>query len=189
MTIAESYDDLQDHLIAAAEPASSPDGFRVHDESSAEWALRVVAKHRRRLAAHEDVAKATIEHTNEWLDGQRKRYLDSTEHLLGLLESYHRQVLDENPKARTLQLPSGTLKARKAPDVVDVTDVDAFVAWAEAGHDELLRIKTDPDKPKIRSLLGHDETDGVLVDPATGERVPGLAWVVGEVAFKVETDT
>jgi phage host-nuclease inhibitor protein Gam len=188
-SIPASYDELQDHLIAATEPAASPEGFRVHDESSADWALRVIGKHRRLLAVHEDVAKAQIEHTNEWLDDQRKRYLESTEYLVGLLEGYHRQLLDENPKAKTIRLPAGNLVARKAPDVVDVTDADAFVAWAEAGHDELLRVKTDPDKPKIRSALGHDAEDGVLVDPATGERVPGLAWVVGEISFKVETDT
>lgn len=158
--------------------------FRVDGPSTAEWALR---KLRQALDAQEQaraVAADEIARIQEWRDrevGVRQRDVDFFQ---GLLADYHRAVLAENPESKTIRLPAGQLRARKMPDTVDVKDLDALTEWARANErDELLRVKVEANKAVIKKL---PVSDGRVVDPETGEAIPGVTVETGDVRFTAE---
>lgn len=190
MSAAEIYDNVDDDIVELLAPADSDHAdFTVHDVASADWAVRVIARHERHFAAYEaaalrviDIAQARIDHEREGIEDEKQRLATSTAYLRSLLEGWHRSILDADPKAKTVRLPAGHLVARKAPDVVDIIDVDGFKAWAEVNAPDLLRTTVAPDKPAIKKLA---HVDGRVVDDA-GEVVPGVEWVEGAVAFKVD---
>lgn len=189
MSLGELYDDLDEYLTGDVDALQeqAPERFAVTDLATADWAVRKIARARRRFADAKLLADAQLERTREWIAAEQHRLDTDTAYLTGLLEAFHRRTLDEDPKAKTIRLPSGTLVARKQPDVVDVTDVDAFVAWASDGHNDLLRTKVEPDKTAIKNTLGAAET-GLVHVPDTGELVPGLTWRDGDVKFSVDTE-
>lgn len=168
--------------------------FTVTDMASAEWAIRKIAQKRflfeeaTTLAANElaafkaklklDEIEALIAAESDRLQAFLAGYaadLDHAEEFFGhLLEEWHLQVLADDPKRKTIKLPSGEHRSRKAPDTVEVDDLDAFVC-THGLDSEFVRPHPAPDKPAIKRALA----DGVPVD---GARV-----VPGEVRFSVET--
>lgn len=150
----------------------------VHDLASAEWAVRKLARARARYAEAKAFADAERFRLDAFLrDAQVD--LDDAEAFFGrLLADYHSAALAAEPRRKSIGLPSGTLKARKAPDrVVVVEPEDEFVC--RHGFDSpLVRVKASPDLRAIRAA--------VLTD---GEALEGVEVVVGEVRFTVDTVT
>lgn len=190
---AELYDDLTDHMTGDAPTA---EGFTVDSLESADWAVRKIGQHRRRYAAAVDVATAEQGRIVEWLAEQEQRCEQATSYLVELLARYHHDLLVDDPKAKTVRLPSGELIARKRPDslLIDESDehVDETFAWCEANLPEAVVVRKSFDKNTLKRKLRPSATEMVgdgfrAIDPATGELVPGVMFKVGEVSFKVET--
>lgn len=115
-----------------------------------------------RLQARRDEMLKPIQRRREWL----ARYIADIQ-AWAARELYGR-------KERSLNLTYGTLKFRKSPDRVDVTDEAAAIAWAqEAGYQDVLVIHASKTAIKRR-----------IKD--TGEVVPGAAYVVGEDKFEID---
>lgn len=177
MSLGELYDDLENHLTADA-PDGQPDGvpFVVDSLERADWAARKVARARRILAEAELVAEAEQRRIGEWIDDRRARCEQDTEFLLGLLESYHRKRLDDDPKVKTISLPGGaTLVARKSPDSLVVEDEAAAIEWCHEFCSAAVVVTERLDKPTLKRAVG-------LID------APGVRLQAGEVTFKVKTD-
>lgn len=166
--------------LEPAEPEWQIDG-----ERTAEWCAR-------RLIALEDErarAKAEADRLRAVADAYLERVLRRTEgHVAffeGRLRQWHNRVLAENPKAKTIDLPSGKLEQRVGSVSVDVTDATALVEWLEEHAEDLVRYADPtPDKAAIKARYGAkvDPTQpGAFpaVDEATGEVLPGVAIVRG----------
>jgi hypothetical protein len=87
-------------------------------------------------------------------------------------------------------VPGGTLARRKNPDSLEVCAETEAVAWLMDNRTELVRLA--PDKAAIKKALAvpgledaHPGQRLELVDPLTGEVVPGLVHLVGEVRVDV----
>lgn len=199
MTLHELYESLEqaiDDPVLDAQLAAVRDNpeaadtireaFRIDTLAQADWAARKVAQARRRLAEAEDVAAAQIERINAWLAEQRQRCDRDTVFLTGLLERFHRERLADDPKAKTIDLPSGAvLVARKQPDCWTFDD-DQFVEWARTGYPDAVRVRTsvEVDRTVAKKL---PVVDGQVVAPS-GEVVPGVEVTPGEVRFTVKTE-
>lgn len=164
---------------------------------AADWQVRRLVRLRRRMAENEATAASEIQVIRTWLAEENARLQRSAAFFEQSLTAFHQQLLDDDPKRKTVSLPAGTLKARKHPDRVDVVDVDLFVRWAQAEKPELVRTKVEPDKTAIKKLLGVGPEAGdpeigsvghILIDPATGEAAPGVYLVEGETSFAVDCD-
>lgn len=149
----------------ASEPA---DAFHVHDTATAEWAMRRVKKLRDDLAEHE----LYFETVADWIAKERTREREAERWLVEQLEEYHRRLLAEDDRRKTVRLPSGELKARKLPDTVDIADPDEFcAAYADT---ELVRVKMTPDLSAVkREVLKR------------GAEFPGVEVVPGDVKFSI----
>lgn len=186
MSLGDVYDDLENHLAPDA-TWSTGEGegasFVIDSLSRADWAARKVARARRRLAEAEMVAAAEQRRIAEWVDEQRARCEQETGFLVELLVRYHRSLLDEDPKRRTVSLPGGaSLVARKSPDSLIVEDETAATEWCRKFYPAALVVSERLDKPTLKRRLS-----GTL-DAETGELVPGLVMQTGEITYRVKTD-
>lgn len=191
MALAWEPDDLEDDLDAyLAGERENSDGLLatvVNDDPDhlmmAERMVRAVARRRRRLATVEALAAARIAEVTAWLDAERHRL--STDWLEEQLAAYHEARLLDDPRAKTISLPSGSLKARKTPDQWNVENVETVLSWAHDVRPELIRTKVELDRAEMKRHL-KVAADGVVVDPATSEIAPGVTVTPGEVRFSVE---
>lgn len=181
--------EMDDHLdtwLDEATPAASPaadeaaqEQFRVETMDQASWAMRKLAKVLERRAEIRDVAERRKEQINAWCTAELQRTDHDREFFGNLLVDYHERLLAEDPRRKTINLPEGSLKARKTPDRVEVFDSDAFVAWAEAqDHADLLRVRVEADKTALKNWIqGHPN-----------EELPGARVEPGQVVFNAEPD-
>ena len=147
--------------------------FSINDKEQAIWALRKIAIIERVRKEAREAAQAEINRIQDWLADEEKRADQDRAYLDELLEQYHRAVLEDNPKAKTIKLPHGELEIRKQQPEYIKSD-DTVKVWAQENRPELLV----PQEPKLdwatlkKSLQATD--DGRAVDTETGEIVPGV---------------
>jgi hypothetical protein len=191
--------EAEEALDGLDEPAeeAGPSRFKVRDPASADWALRKLAKVRARqeevraLAARqrEAVMAVVARHlapVDEWEADQAERLGHEEAYFEGLLAEWHREVLAEDPRQRTVRLPHGELVARKAPDRFEV-DEKEFLAWARQAVPALVRVREEPDRQALRRYFAGTRPGDELADPATGEILGCVRLVAGEVAYKAVT--
>lgn len=174
---SETWEDLDEWMIGD----DLPD--RVEDHDAAERMVRSVARRRRQVARAEELAKVEHARIDQWLARERDRF--STDYFEQCLETYHAALLEQDPKAKTIHLPSGDLTARAGQPTVEVDD-EVFLDWAKTYGESLLRTKVEPDRAQIKATLNLDPERGVAVDQA-GEMVPGIRVWPAVVSFKVKT--
>ena len=178
---------LEEHLIGQPELDDVEDLDETAPDSmeAADWQVRKLARLRRLMAENEAIANAEIQRIKVWLADENAKLERQAGFYEGNLELFHQALLEKDPKRKSIALPAGTLKARKHPDRLDVVDVDEFTAWALEERPEFVRIKHEPNKTEMKRLLGVDGER--VVDPTSGEPVPGVVCVAGEISFTVDT--
>lgn len=194
MSLGELYDELEDHITATVDdaPDQQSETFTIDTLEKADWAVRKIARERRRLAEERDLASCERARIDEWEAEQIERRTTATQYLEELLARYHRSVLDDDPKAKTIRLPSGELVSRKQPDSIVCDGGEDTIEWAEANAPELVIVKKSIDRSKAKQRLAPSDDEHAegftAVDPATGEVVAGLWFKRGDVRFSVKTD-
>lgn len=177
--LAETWDDLDEYL---AEIPGGDLGSRDVNPELADRMVRHVARARRQIAQAEELAKAEHDRIDEWL--RRRREALDTSFVEMCLRTYHEARLEENPKAKTLHLPGGTLAARKLPDRWEFDD-ERFIAWARGRKGDFIRTKVEVDKPVAKREL--QVVDGQVIDPLNGEVLDFVTVTPGETNFAVKT--
>jgi len=172
--------DLNNHLRnQKTEP------FKVHDDKSADWALRKIREHEAKIAYIEEFAEEQIQDILAWAESATKSARDSIQYLSGLLEEYHRQLFAENPKVKTIKLPAGEIQLRQQQPQYR-RDNDRLLAWLKANRPEFIRVAETPDWANVKQAFAVH--NGRLVDPETGEVVDGVDVVEPTMpAFRVRT--
>lgn len=165
--LAEAYDvDVEEQIAIAVaaengetfHPLAAPqaDRFIIDDEDKANWALRKLAKI---TAARDDVkaqARVEFDRIATWLDEQLTRADREAEFFEELLEQFHRNQLTADPRRKTINLPAGTLRARKKPPNVEIEDVDAFLEWAREERPEFVRTKYEVARTAVKDAACKD---------------------------------
>lgn len=159
------------------------EAWRIHSDREAAWALRKLAA---ALAEAERInrdAADEIEALKAWRDAA----LAGPEHDAGFFEAalvrYRVELEERDPDLpKTYKLPGGVITRRKRPDTYQVTDADAFTAWALANNRDLVKI--EPRVSGLRDIVVHDnDADSVLVVDRNGEIVPGVEHHLGTDAY------
>jgi hypothetical protein len=119
------------------------------------------------------------------------------------LRKYHAAVLTIAPSQTTLKLPNGTLKARAGGVTWEIEDEEKLRAWLKEQRPDLLVPQEPPEAKLNRNGMkaalkegavvdqkkgGQKPRDesGVVVDPKTGEVVPGLRIVAKDTGFTID---
>jgi len=101
---------LEDFLFPEPEDAVD-EQFKINTPEKADWALRKYAQAKRVVDEYTRQRDDMIARANEWLAEVSKPYLETMRRMELLLQEYHREQLQKNPKAKTIKRPVGTLKS------------------------------------------------------------------------------
>lgn len=161
----------------------TPPPWEIDGERTAAWCARRLGMAEAERAA----AKVEADRLRALADEYEARVARRTErtitYMLGRLRLWHDGILAEQPRRLTVDLPGYQLRRRAGTVSTEVTDPEAFTAWATDRDDDATYL--DYPDPKIKkaaikaAFAGKVSTDpGTFpaVDEATGEVVPGIAF-------------
>jgi phage host-nuclease inhibitor protein Gam len=161
------------------------EAFVIQTKEQASWVLRKLAKIRKEMAENQAVAEAEIKRTKKPLEEVNGSLEKEAEYFANLLQVYHRTVLEENPKAKTIKLPFGTLKARQQqPEYV--RDEEKLLAWTKQNRPDAVKVKESVDWTKLKETISN-VVDGLAITE-DGEVIEGVKVVERGVKFTVEVD-
>lgn len=165
--------------------------FAVDTQEKAAWALRKLRKIRQAQTENTNTANAImdslrkeIEAAQEWLKQQNEGLEQEASFFVCGLETYHRKLMEENPKVKTVKLPFGTLKLR-AQQPEYIRDAATLLAWAKSSRPDAVKVVESADWATIKKSVVVQ--NGAAVDTTTGEVVP-VRVVEREPKFEVETE-
>jgi phage host-nuclease inhibitor protein Gam len=178
-----------DRLLSGDDPDFDAQPSAPDDEVHADRWLRKLRRIEERAQRVRDVAQAERELIDEYERAELAKVDHDRAWLTESLRQYHRARLTDDPKAKTIRLPNGTLKARAQQPLWEY-DESQFIAWALDNRAELVRqiVQERPDKTAVRDQVsdGHLAIAGVsLVEADTGEPIPGVTITPRGVGFSV----
>ncbi len=160
--------------------------FRIDTREKAVWAMRKLAHVRRRQAENKAIGDKEMLRIQAWVDEVNKSLEAGAQWLENLLIDFHRQELERDPKAKTIRLPHGELNARKTPDDWRI-DEALFLTWAQQNHEAWVRVVPEVNKKALKDE-GKANDLGQIVDPESGEIVPGVVVLPGGIKHYVKPD-
>lgn len=151
--------------------------WRVDTEERADYALRRVALEDEAMDRVRALYDRQREQLDAWLAGRLRPHQEARAFFLGSAIDFARRLREADPKFRTLPLPCGwKLTAHDGRDGVDVTDAEAFTAWAlEQEHDDVVKVDTKPVLAAIVKRYRVEAGRFVTGDGDDREVVPGIA--------------
>jgi hypothetical protein len=193
MTDHDIYGDGDDGLdpdLNATPPILDPDD--PDWMAQATYRLRLINKLECQQADIARVYQQEINRLQDRMDDQIARLEQRIDWHRRPLIQFHQRVLEQDPSRKTITLPNGRLSSRTShrPKFA-VADNDTFTAWAFVNAPHLLRITTKPAASEIQKAgLLPDGPPSVgaevkVVNPETGEMVPGLVAFLTPPAFDV----
>lgn len=196
MSTGELADSLHDHMTSTFELPRLEDGrpyLATGDDSQAEWALRKLGKAREAALRVDRLADDQIAQVEAWRDQQQAALAPDIGFFTGLLEDWHRRTLSDDAKAKSVTLPSGTLKSRAGQARIVVTNDNDVLEWLTGDElDDLMPEKPAERRPALSAWKKAVKAerfavvDGRLVDAETGEVVPGVTVEQGTRTFTQE---
>lgn len=160
------------------------EGFRVDTPEQAAWAMRKYRSLAQKAAKNEELAKAEKNRIDLWLDRVNESIWGNMEFFERHLEAY--AMKERSAGKKSVDLPDGKISTRSvAPKVL--LDKSTFLQWAlEHDRQDLLRTTYSPDMDAINDSV---VTDGAkVIDPETGEVIPGAEATPGSVSVKISPD-
>lgn len=143
----------------------------VTDRLQADGTLWQLSRLEDELREVEDLATREIEQIQRWRVGESRRLKGRMELFSSSLEAYLKRE-----QRKSLRLPHGEIKLRKAPDKL-IVDEDIF----DLNQEDFVRIVPEQRKPDIAKMKKHLK--------ATGELLPGVDLEIGEVKFSATCKT
>lgn len=176
MSLAERLDDY-----LAPESEVDEGNWEITGVGSADWALRKLAKVEAEDAEVRELAESQIAAIEAWREAEQNRLDTRRQNWETLLAKWHRQRLAEDPDGpKSIRLPHGVLHSRKQPDNVEIPNPKAVLEWAKGAGMSYLRV-----------IPVHYELDRSAIKDAvlkSGEIIPGVVPVVGEVRYSVDME-
>jgi hypothetical protein len=160
------------------------EGFRVDTPEQAAWAMRKYRRLAQKKAQYAALAEAERHRIQAWEERVSASVQSNMDFFGSHLEAY--AIRERARGAKSVEFPDGSIKTRQTGASYEV-DRAVFVDWAsEAKRDDLLRVTLAPDMTAIKSAVVVD--GGQVLDPSTGEVIPGLAPTPERVSVKIEPD-
>ena len=141
--------------------------------SRLDWHMRMVRKYRAEVAELDDVYLAEMDRMRDRYANRRRIIEDKSRWHQAPIESYHRA----HPDQRTIELPHGAskLSVPKTPKVfMNGEHNEAVTEWARKAHPEIMKGPNITDVRKVVDIKDHNDGTFTVVDPTTGEVVPGV---------------
>lgn len=165
--------------------------FEITDDSKASWAFRKIAAHQAEIARCRELADDERARIDQWEEDACRTPRRKIANLEAMLTAYAETLIDADPKRRKWSTPGGDIIQRKGRDKIEVTDEEAFIAWALGYAPEAVKI--EPRTSKLGAVPDELTVDAKGKPTVEGQRsrlvlgadvpeplvVPGVAYVVG----------
>jgi hypothetical protein len=171
MTAHEDLTEATD-LYEAPEDPEAREAFRITGPGQATWAMRKLRDARAAQADVAAVAQAEIDRIQAWATAEHDRIEHNAGFFEGLLTRWALDLRAADPRSKTVSTPYGAVVTRATRGTWSV-DPDAFLGWAKAARPDLVQTIEKPRIGDAKKVLAVDGIGGV-VDPDTGEQVPGI---------------
>lgn len=159
-----NFDFLEDELR---------EGFRIETKDQAIWVLRKVKKYMEEQEENKEAADAEIERISAWLEEENVKLQKQIDYFTGLLEEYHRAILEQDPKKKTIKLPHGELQFRKQQPKFERDDI-TLVRWLkEKKLKDFIEVKERPMWSELKKYVevrdgyvfyDKDKVEGIMVE-------------------------
>ena len=159
-----------------------PQTFTIDNDAKADWALRKLASIRGKIAENTAIAGNEIERISAWLESQTEKLKGDAQYFEALLTGYG-MAERANENRKTIDLPHGKVKSRLIKAKVEVTDTEAFIAWARESQPALIRVKESPNISALTEFIVGQE-----VVTEDGEIVPAVQVIQESINFTIETE-
>jgi phage host-nuclease inhibitor protein Gam len=188
---------ITEEQIAAEQAAGSdvdtadddlPQRWRIEGDRQAEWCLRKLAAIEAEGDAIAEQAEQWVLEIQRWADERQKPLNSDHAFFESKLTEWLRTLREADPKVKSKTLPSGTVSSRTVQPRVDVIDVDAVEAWANAAgvYDEVIKVATTVRLPEFKKAVTVDADGFCVRDKDTGQPVPGVNVHPGGVSYSVK---
>ena len=157
-------------------PYVADDAWRIRNDSDAEYAARQAARAQARLDTIDAWVQDAIERVHAAAEAERKEPANTLQFFEAALGQYLDALIRSGRKRKTLTLPHGSIAIRKRPALVDV-DPAAFLPWARENRPDLVRVKEEPDKAKIKKVAQQPQADFTVTVDDNGEVMPGVSII------------
>ena len=171
---------LEDFLFPKPEDAES-EQFKIDTPEKADWALRKYAQAKKAVDEFTRQRDDMIAQANEWLAEVSKEHLETMRRMESLLMEYHREQLRQNPKAKTITRPAGTLKS-VTRNKWHYREND-LLKWLKEHRPDLVRVKEEPNKDQLKKVAKVHANGFVYTED--GEKIEGV-MVTPETKFSIE---
>lgn len=142
-------------------------------EAYLDMAIREISELELAIERTNDIAEKDIELIKRWAANENLRRSERIEMLKSKLDSYIRST-----EKKTINLPHGTLKLRRKPDKVEVTDLELFIKNATKEMVTVVPEQIKPSLPAIKKWI-----------KMTGKIPEGVKLIEGEVEFSLKLNT
>lgn len=160
--------------------------FVIDDEQKANWALRKIRSIKEKKQTNSDIAEAEIEKIQAWESEVNHTLDNEITHFETMLTQYALKCRETDPKFKTLKLPYGKIGFRKQqPSWTYDTDT-VLSTLKQSGLTQFIRVKEELDKANFKKAVKvHGNS---VINPDTGEIIPGVTVEEREDQIKVEVD-
>lgn len=110
--------------------------WHITDLADAEWAMARLADAQARLQAISDQAAEWMDRITEWARQAGRRDEATADYMAGKLQAWALGQRAADPKAKTFQLPSGTVATRHDKPAVEVDNPAEVSIWASLNLDQ-----------------------------------------------------
>lgn len=160
------------------------DGFRVDTPEQAAWAMRKFRVLAQKRAQYVALAEAERERIAAWEQRVTASVDSQIEFFSAHLEGY--AIRQRAAGSKTIEFPDGSIKTRQSGASLEI-DKATFIEWAnDAKRENFLRVTLAPDLAAIKSNVVIDGPH--VLDPLSGEIIPGLSPIPERVSVKIEPD-
>lgn len=150
--------------------------FKIETVEQLNWALRKLAVLEAKQEEITALASAERERINQWEKRELEAIQRSREFFEALISEYAGAMRQKDPKWR-VTTPYGQVGFRRQPPKWEWKNEEELVSFLEtSGHAELVRVKKEADKNGVKKAF-EVTSDGRVIDPVTGEVVPGVSVV------------
>lgn len=147
------------------------EAFRIHDDSSASWAMRRLAELQAKVDSNGALHEQEIERLHRWLEEVNAPLNRSISYFRSLLEDYGRRERIENNR-KTIVLPHGKVATRPATDKWEFDSENLLTFLKENNLLDLIRTKQEPSLSAMKEHL--TVTSDMTVLTPDGEIVPHI---------------
>lgn len=159
-------------------------GFRITGIDSLNWAFRKLSALKAKEAEIINLAKAEKERIEHWEATEKASLNYDIEFFESLINAYHAEVLNEDPKAKTLSTPYGKSKSRTSKAQPDKADEATILKYIEENQmTEYIKPTLNwADFKKSLTIAGDKIVD------ENGQIVPGVTVKPETITYKVEVE-